>query len=240
MQSDVLFDCRIVGNFYGFLSILRRTHQRQTLEGIAQLTEKRSEIDIFPRANDKSAELLKQCCEKGCVFLKSKNDVLELDGTDFQILRQLEKDARLTYTDLGKMMGMAHSTVYDRIKRMENSGVIRKYTAILDTEKIGTKNITAIMTVYTDPKESEGVAEALAKAPETLDVYTSLSEELIIIAKVVSPDQESLHRFIANSVAPLAGVLRIRTSIATRKFKETQFSMFNDTKKLRLIKRSRN
>ncbi len=181
-----------------------------------------------------------QSCGKGCVFLKSRNDVLELDGTDFQILRQLEKDARLTYTDLGKMMGMAHSTVYDRIKRMENSGVIRKYMAILDTEKIGTKNITAIMTVYTDPKESEGVAEALAKAPETLDVYTSLSEELIIIAKVVSPDQESLHRFIANSVAPLAGVLRIRTSIATRKFKETQFSIFNGTKKLRLIKRSRN
>ncbi len=173
-------------------------------------------------------------------FLKYKNDVTELDDTDLQILQELERDARQTYTDLGKLLGMAHSTVYDRIKRMENEGVIKKYTTILNNEKTGRKTITAIMTVYTDPKESETVAEALAKTTEALDVYTSLSEELLIVAKVVSPDQESLHRFISNHVAPLPGVLRIRTSIATRKFKETQFSIFNGTNRLKLIKRNRN
>ena len=86
------------------------------------------------------------------------------------------------------------------------------------------------MTVYTDPKESERVAEKLSQAPEVLEVYASLSEELQIIAKVVEKDQESLHAFIANSVAPLPGVLRIRTSILTRKFKEAQLSIKNDRK----------
>jgi Lrp/AsnC family leucine-responsive transcriptional regulator len=162
--------------------------------------------------------------------LKVKNSALTLDATDLEILEALQSDARQTYTAIGKRLGIAHSTVYDRMKRMEQYGVIEKYTAIIDTDKIGAKNITALMTVFTDPKESERVAEKLCEAPQVLEVYTSLSEELLIIAKVVAESQESLHTFIANSVAPLPGVLRIRTSIVTKKFKEARFSMVNDPK----------
>jgi Lrp/AsnC family leucine-responsive transcriptional regulator len=137
-------------------------------------------------------------------------------------------------------LGIAHSTVYDRIKRMEQNRIIKKYTALIDTEKTGTKSITAIMTVFTDPKESEKVAETLSSAPQVLEVYTSLSEELQIIAKVAAENQESLHTFIANSVAPLPGVLRIRTSILTKKFKEAQSVIVNKPKKLTFIKETHN
>lgn len=159
--------------------------------------------------------------------MKVKNNAFDLDALDFEILKVLQEDARRTYTAIGKRLGIAHSTVYDRIKRMEKYGVIKKYMAIVDYRKAGAKSITAIMTVFTDPKESERVAEKLCGAPEVLEVYTSLSEELLIIAKVVAENQESLHAFIANSVAPLPGVLRIRTSMITRKFKEAQFSVAN-------------
>lgn len=167
--------------------------------------------------------------------MKFKNNTLALDSTDLKILEVLQEDARQTYTAIGKRLGIAHSTVYDRIKRMEQHGIIRKYTTMIDAEKAGAKSITAIMTIVTDPKESEKVAEKLCTAPQVLEVYTSLSEELQIIAKVVAENQESLHAFIANSVAPLHGVLRIRTSIVTKKFKETQLSIVNDPKKLTLI-----
>jgi Lrp/AsnC family leucine-responsive transcriptional regulator len=150
---------------------------------------------------------------------------------DLKILEALQEDATQTYASIGKSLGVAHSTVYDRIKRMEDHGIIKKYTALIDAEKAGTRNITAMMTIYTDPKESERVAGKLCEAQEVLEVYTSLSEELQIIAKVVAENQESLHAFIANSVAPLTGVLRIRTSIITKKFKETQFSIANDPKR---------
>ncbi|MGC9345884.1 MAG: Lrp/AsnC family transcriptional regulator [Candidatus Bathyarchaeales archaeon] len=172
--------------------------------------------------------------------MKLKNNVFALDATDLRILEALQEDARQTYTAIGKRLGIAHSTVYDRIKRMEQYGIIKKYTAIIDAEKAGTKNIIALMTVFTDPKESEKVAQKLCEAPQVLEVYTSLSEELLIIAKVVAENQESLHEFIASSVAPLPGVLRIRTSIITKKFKETQFSMANDPKKLTFIKEQYN
>jgi Lrp/AsnC family leucine-responsive transcriptional regulator len=163
--------------------------------------------------------------------LKLKNNTVALDTTDLKILEALQEDATRTYTAIGKSLGVAHSTVYDRIKRMEYHGIIKKYTALIDAEKAGERSITAMMTIYTDPKESEKVAEKLCEAQEVLEVYTSLSEELQIIAKVVAENQERLHALIANSVAPLPGVLRIRTSIITKKFKETQFSMFNDQKK---------
>jgi DNA-binding Lrp family transcriptional regulator len=163
--------------------------------------------------------------------LKIKNDCPALDSIDLRILENLQEDSRQTYTAIGERLGIAHSTVYDRIKRMEKWGVIKNYTAVIDAEKAGTKKITAIMTVYTDPKESENVAEALCKSPEVLEVYTSLSEELLIIAKVIADSQESLHNFIANSVAPLPKVARIRTSVITKKFKEDSFSIGNERKK---------
>jgi len=172
--------------------------------------------------------------------LKIRNNAFALDATDLRILEALQDDARQTYTAIGKRLGVAHSTVYDRIKRMERHGIIKKYTAIIDAEKAGAKNITAIMTIFTNPKESEKVAEKLCEAPQVLEVYTSLSEELLIMAKVVAENQESLHAFIANSVAPLPGVLRIRTSMVTKKFKETQFSTVNNPKKLTFIKEKNN
>ncbi len=155
--------------------------------------------------------------------MKLKKQAISLDSLDWNILQALQENAKQTYTEIGRRFGVAHSTVYDRIRRMEENGVIKKYTTVVDLEKIGVKYITAIMTVFTDPKESENVAKKLSEAKEVLEVSTSLSEELLIIAKVVAKDQDKLHSFIAQKVAPLPGVLRIRTSIITRKYKEEEF-----------------
>jgi len=154
--------------------------------------------------------------------MKLKKQAISLDSLDWNILQALQENAKQTYTEIGHRFGVAHSTVYDRIKRMEEKGVIKKYTTVIDLEKIGEKYITAIMTVFTDPKESENVAKKLSEAKVVLEVSTSLSEELSIIAKVVAKDQDKLHSFIAQKVAPLPGVLRIRTSIITRKYKEEE------------------
>ena len=152
-----------------------------------------------------------------------KNQAMILDDLDLKILQALQENDKQTYTEIGSQLGVAHSTVYDRIKRMEEQGIIKKYTTLLDLEKVGMKQITAIMTVFTDPKESDNVAMRLSHFKEVLEVSTSLSEELLIIAKVAAEDQERLHSFIAQSIAPLPGVLRIRTSIITKKYKEQGF-----------------
>ena len=157
--------------------------------------------------------------------MKLKNNTISLDDTDKRILHALQEDARQTYTAIGKSLDIAHSTVYERIKKMEKQEVIKGYTAVVDQEKIGVKSVTAIMNVYTDPKETEKVAQKLSELSEILEVYTSISEELLIIAKVLATSPENLHTFISNTIAPLHGVLRIRTSMITKKLKENGFSI---------------
>jgi len=157
--------------------------------------------------------------------MKVRSMTLALDKLDWDILKLLQSNANQTYTEMGHRLKVAHSTVYERIKRMEQHGVIRKYTVSIDLEKLGKKYITAIMTIFTDPKLTEEVAEKLSEMNEAVEVDTSLSEELLIIAKVVADDQEKLHSFIAHKVVPLPGVLRIRTSIVTKKFKESELPL---------------
>jgi Lrp/AsnC family transcriptional regulator for asnA, asnC and gidA len=152
--------------------------------------------------------------------MKLKNETISLDSLDWKILKALQKNSKQTYSEVGRQLGVAHSTVYDRIRKMEKNGVIKKWTVNVDLKKIGLNYVTAHMTVYTDPKETENVAKELSKAKQVLEVSLSLSEELLIIAKVIARDQNELHSFIAKEVAPLQGVLRIRTSIVTKKIKE--------------------
>jgi Lrp/AsnC family transcriptional regulator for asnA, asnC and gidA len=155
--------------------------------------------------------------------MKLKNQAISLDALDLEILKALQENSKQTYSAVGRQLGLAHSTVYDRIRKMEKNGVIKKWTVDIDLEKIGINYITARMTVYTDPKESDNVAQKLSEATEVLEVSISLSDEMLIIAKVLARDRNELHSFIAKKVAPLQGVLRIRTSIVTKKYKEERF-----------------
>ena len=155
--------------------------------------------------------------------MKLKKNLVSLDSLDWLILQFLQENSKQTYSEIGRKIGVAHSTIYDRIKKLEKNGIIKKWTIDIDPEQLGRDYITAYMTIYTDPKESENVAKELSEAKEVLEVSISLSEELLILAKVIAGDQDSLHSFIAKKVAPLQGVLRIRTSIITKKIKEERF-----------------
>jgi len=157
--------------------------------------------------------------------MRSKSQEATLDDLDMHILRLLQENAKQTYTEIGSRLNVAHSTVYDRIQKMEEQGVIKKYEALVDLEKIGAQQITAQMTITTEPRETEIIARKLGRFDEVLEVSTSFSEELVIIAKVVARDQARLHSFIAQSIAPLPGVLRIRTAIVTKKYKEERFRL---------------
>ena len=155
--------------------------------------------------------------------MKLKKQLVSLDSLDRLILQFLQENSKQTHSEIGRKIGVAHSTIYDRIKKLEKNGIIKKWTIDIDPEQLGRDYITAYMTIYTDPKESENVAKELSEAKEVLEVSMSLSEELLILAKVIAGDQDSLHSFIAKKVAPLQGVLRIRTSIITKKIKEERF-----------------
>jgi Lrp/AsnC family leucine-responsive transcriptional regulator len=160
--------------------------------------------------------------------MKPKNQATTLDDLDWHILRLLQENAKQTYTEIGTRLKVAHSTVYDRIQKMEEQGFIKKYEAVIDYDKMGIQQITALMTITTDPRETENIANKMTKYDQVLEVSTSISDTFIVGAKVVAKNQADLHTFVAKSIAPLPGVLRIRTAIVTRKCKEERFCLPTD------------
>lgn len=158
---------------------------------------------------------------------KGREGEAVLDDLDWQILQQLQENAKQTYAGIGSKLNVAHSTIFERIKQMEEHGFIKKYEAVINFEKIGMPKITALLSVITDPKEAEEIAAKLTNFRQVLEVSVSFSEETIILLKVVAQEQGDLHSFIAKSIAPLPGVLRIRTVIITRKYKEERLKLSN-------------
>lgn len=152
--------------------------------------------------------------------MRRKGELVFLDDLDRSILKILRENAKEKYTEIGRRLHYAHSTIYDRIKKMEEEGIIAKYTVIINPVRTGVNFLSAIVTVYANPKECLYIAEELKKRRNVSQVFTAISEELVTIAKVVAKDQEDLHAFIARFIAPLPGVLRIRTSIITQTHKE--------------------
>lgn len=62
---------------------------------------------------------------------------VSLDETDWRLLDALQRDGRATYADLGRLVGLSPSAVTERVRRLEESGVITGYTAEVDAEKVG-------------------------------------------------------------------------------------------------------
>src|ERR687895_439041 len=90
----------------------------------------------------------------------------DVEDMDRQILQLLAHDGRMSYTDLGKATGLSTSAVHQRVKRLEQRGVIRGYAAIVDPEAVGLP-LTAFISVKPfDPRAPDDIADRLAGVPE--------------------------------------------------------------------------
>ena len=97
---------------------------------------------------------------------------INVDNISLKILGLLQENARMSYTEIGQRIGMASTSVKERIEKMEDSGVISQYTIKLDNEKLGYP-INAIITLscsgaYT-PKE-QVIVDMLSEYPQVLEV----------------------------------------------------------------------
>ena len=129
-----------------------------------------------------------------------------LDAKDWQLLELLQKDARMGYAELGRHVGLSAPAAAERVKRLEDAGMIRGYRAEVDLKKLGYV-IEAVIRLRCDGSICASVGPALAEIPEILD-YRRLAGE----------DSGSL-RVIAMSVSHLEAVLdrivRFHPSIST-------------------------
>jgi DNA-binding Lrp family transcriptional regulator len=142
---------------------------------------------------------------------------MELNETDKKILKSLLEDARFSSRQIAKNVGVSVGTVLSRIKKMEDVGIIKGYSAILDHEKLGYE-----LTVVTEITVSKGrlveMENEIAKNPNVCGVYdvTGLTDA-VIIAKFKS--REELGKFTKNLLA-LPYIERTNTHVVLTTVKE--------------------
>lgn len=142
---------------------------------------------------------------------------MNLDETDVKVLKALTEDARLSSRQIAKQCNISIGTVLSRIKRMEEGGIIKGYTVLLDQEKLGYE-----LTVVTEITVSKGrlleMENEIARIPNVCCVYdlTGLSDAAII-AKF--KNREELSRFTKRLLS-LPFVERTNTHVVLTTIKE--------------------
>lgn len=104
-----------------------------------------------------------------------------MDKTDVDILRELVNDARVSCNEISRRIGVAVGTVVTRIRNLEERGIIKGYSAILDAEKVGYE-VTAIINLVISKGKLLKVEEEVAKNPNVYGVYdvTGPSDAIVI------------------------------------------------------------
>jgi DNA-binding Lrp family transcriptional regulator len=142
---------------------------------------------------------------------------MQLDETDVKILKALTVDARLSSRQIAKQCDISIGTVLSRIKKMENEGIIKGYSALLDHEKLGYE-----LTVVSEITVSKGrlleMESEIARFPNVCSVYDVTGElDAIIVAKF--KNREELSKFTKRLLA-LPYVERTNTHVVLTTIKE--------------------
>jgi Lrp/AsnC family leucine-responsive transcriptional regulator len=135
-----------------------------------------------------------------------------LDDIDRRILELLQSDARIANAAIARDVGLAPSAVFQRIKKLEDSGVIRGYHAHLDPTRVG-QGLLAFIAVQTgEGARARETANVLARIPEVLEVHRVVGEDCFFL-KVRVRDAEALGALLDEKIQTLPPVASTKTTI---------------------------
>src|SRR5437763_10687396 len=134
-----------------------------------------------------------------------------MDALDRQIIAALRVNGRATYADLGRQVGLSASAVHERVGKLESTGVITGYHAVVEPTAVGLGVTALVGLVPTDTGDSEEVAEALAELPEVESCYAVAGDEAFVV-KVRVATVDELERTLGR-LRRIGGVARTRTTV---------------------------
>jgi Lrp/AsnC family transcriptional regulator, leucine-responsive regulatory protein len=144
----------------------------------------------------------------------------ELDDIDRQLLELLQKDDRLSLADLGKGVGLAASSVNERVKRLVTRGVIEGFHARVAPEALGLDILAFVFVSWSDQAGEAPFLARVNASPSVLECHR-VTGAWNYLLKVRVSDTRALERFLGDVIQSLQGVQRIETLIALSSAKET-------------------
>lgn len=131
--------------------------------------------------------------------MNAMNLTEKLDKTDLLILRTLQENARLTTKELAARVNLSSTPVFERLKRLESNGYIKKYVAVLDAEKLNQGFVVFCKVKMQRMNYDIAVAFAriVGEIPEVTECY-NISGSFDYLLKVHAPDMKYYQGFVLN------------------------------------------
>lgn len=137
---------------------------------------------------------------------------MKLDRINRRILDLLQQDGSLTNAELARRVGLAPASTLERVRRLEQAGVIAKYVAVVDPEKVGMP-ITAFVEIAMSDHSAAAIdafSRTVAEIPEILECHHVAGEKDFVL-KVVTPDIRSYERVALEKIATMPNIGQITT-----------------------------
>lgn len=148
--------------------------------------------------------------------------MMSLDRIDQQILATIQHNGRISNRDLAAKVHLSPPACLARVKRLEDTGYILGYYAVLDRHKLGLDNLCFIE-LSLELHRHDHIAiilEQITAIPEVLECY-HLTGEYDYLLKVAVTNTASLHAFISQKLIPIPGIARIHTSVVLKEIKRS-------------------
>jgi Lrp/AsnC family transcriptional regulator for asnA, asnC and gidA len=140
-----------------------------------------------------------------------------LDNIDRAILETLQDDARTALRKIAEKTGVSEATIFARVKKLLEKGVIKRFTALVSPELLG-KSLTAFVLINTNPKSLQTVLASLQGMEDVYEAY-DITGSFYAIAKIRASSREELAKLI-DQIGSIDGVTSTETAIVLRCIKE--------------------
>ena len=143
--------------------------------------------------------------------------VVPMDELDKKIIRVLQQDSRLSFTKIAERIGTSTATVSERVKRMQNSGIIRGYTALLNTSEIGMTTLVAMVRMKPEYSVADA-GEKISILEEACCVHNVTGDfDLLVSLKCFGHGECAA---VIEKIKSIEGVERVDTQIVLKTMKE--------------------
>lgn len=144
----------------------------------------------------------------------------EFDSIDVNILKQLQKDASLTAQEIAAKVNLSTSPCWRRINRLEQTGIIQKKVALLDSKKLGMQMVTfvSISLSRNDEDSLEKFEEQVQQFPEIVECYT-VTGTMDYFLKIITRDIQHFENFLRRHLAQLPLIREIHSNVAVTQIK---------------------
>lgn len=146
-----------------------------------------------------------------------------MDSVDLKLLKMLKDDAHVPLRKMGREVGLSISGVRRRIKQLERSGIIAKYSAIINPKKYG-YGVVAFVNVDVDSRAVRELTRSLAHRHEVCELHRTTGGHSLMI-KVRARNMDSLNKFVDEYIQSFDLVKSVQTTLAMETLKETLLNL---------------